>query len=105
MRQLAQPDPRGVLALIELTKDIRDAELATQAADKLRPANCTMWSEQHQRNLPAHRRQATPTELHLLEQLGYDTTGIETTYMWWITPGVRFRWWAEIDKQNKEKQQ
>lgn len=96
MRQLTQPDPRGILALQHLDPVDKRAEEATQAADKQREPSTRAYSHQHGRVLDAHKRPITPTERKLLQALGYDTTGIEHTYVTWISPGVRYRYWKEI---------
>lgn len=111
MKQLPQPDPRGVLALTGLPAALQAAEDATAIADLDHfdarcgghPLPSRTWgrfhSDQDRRRLLAFTRPATTTERHLLDALGYDVPDELDTYVHHRTRGTRYRWWPTLTKK------
>ena len=104
MRQLPQPDPRGWLALTGLPEDLQRAEDSTLAADAQRHDNPHGTGIRLERVASAergivrcYRRPATPTERHLLAELGHEVPDDLDTYVNHITRGLRHRFWPALE--------
>lgn len=111
MRQLPQPDPRGILAMTGLPPELQSAEDATAVADldRFRDRHPALswgrkYSDQDGVELRAFSRPVTPAERVLLAALGYDTSTLTMTYVHHRTPGTRFRWWPGITRVSQDKE-
>lgn len=112
MKQLPQPDPRGILALEDLSQEDQAAEDSRAIADadiftarrSREPITAYKFrmvrSRQDGRKLDAFGRPATPTERKLLTALGYDLPEHLVTAVHFRTSATRFRWWPQLEEEN-----
>lgn len=93
-------DPRGWLTFDGvLPPDLDRAEAQTQAADYdwLMTRQYDTWV---MRGRALWRRHATPTEVALLQQLGYQLPDEQLwTYVEYTAPSVRWRYWPQLESQ------
>lgn len=111
MRQLPQPDPRGVLALTGLDDEQQAAEDARHIADADIMASRRgfapvpgvrfrmIHSAQDDRAVEAFTRPATTTERDLLEQLGYTLPDELVTAVHFRTGTTRFRFFPQLEQE------
>ncbi|MFC3849915.1 hypothetical protein ACFORJ_07020 [Corynebacterium hansenii] len=109
MKQLPQPDPRGILAVKELPDALQAAEDATAVADLdrliTRHPGVTwgrFYSPQDGTRLRGFTRPITDAERTILDALGYDAAALTTTLVHHRTPGTRFRWWPTITRKTND---
>lgn len=118
MKQLPQPDPRGILAATGLTPKQRLGEDMRLIADNdiwkkyngpslIRPeipgvVLDTFYSQQDGRAFRCFVRRASATERQMLEQLGYTLPDDLFTAVTYRTESTRFRWWPQLEDWFKE---
>jgi hypothetical protein len=86
-------DPRGWLLFESLPIDLQNAEDSRLGADRQRVRD-------NDHSASSFTREATDTERLLLSHLGYAVpTGPLTTYVRWLSPGVRQRRWPALEEQ------
>lgn len=118
MKQLPQPDPRGILAVTGLTPQQRVAEDMRLIADndiwkKYNGPNLILpnipgvrfsvvYSGQDERVFRAFTRNASRVERELLEQLGHTLPDDLLTAVTYRTESTRFRWWPQLEDWHQE---
>lgn len=118
MKQLPQPDPRGILAATDLTPQQRVAEDMRLIADNdiwsayngpslIVPSIpgvrfSVVYSGQDERVFRAFTRNASRVERELLEQLGHTLPDDLLTAVTYRTESTRFRWWPQLEDWHQE---